>query len=64
MNKKLRYIREVLVITGIATIVTIGWQGLEMIILGEITPNKVDSVIGLILIFSLYSNYKVWIDRS
>ena len=64
MNKKLRYIRELLVITGIAAIVTIGWQGIELIILGQITPKKVDSVIGLVLTFSLYGNYKVWIDRS
>lgn len=64
MNKKLRYIRELLVITSIATIVTIAWQGVELIVLGQITPKKVDNVIGIVLTFSLYGNYKVWIDRS
>lgn len=64
MNKRCKYIQRLLITTGIATIVCIGWQVLELIIQGQIISNKVDCVIALVLTFSLYGNYKVWIDRS
>lgn len=42
----------------IGAIVIYGWQGLELLIIGKINPNKVDTIIAWILIVSLYGNVK------
>jgi hypothetical protein len=44
----------------IGTIVTLSWIGLEMIILGCVNPNNVDTVIAIILTYSLYMNLEYW----
>lgn len=55
-----KHIIEILKIVGISTIVVLGWQGLELAILGQINPNEVDSIIALILIGSLYMNLELF----
>lgn len=49
---------DFLVLIGIIILVTLFWQLLELIMIGHINPNNVDSVIGFILTYSLYLNYK------
>lgn len=53
-NKIINY----LILIGIAIGVTFLWQLIELIMIGHINPNNVDSVIGLVLTYSLYINYK------
>ncbi|MGJ0846506.1 hypothetical protein ACR77J_07450 [Tissierella praeacuta] len=53
---ELEKLNEFLKVVGIASIVTITWQLLEIVILGKIAPNKVDSIIAVILTLSLYAN--------
>lgn len=53
-----RAIEKYLIITGIACVVLLLWQALELYIDGVITPRKVDDIIGVILVFSLYKNFK------
>lgn len=55
---------ELLKMFGIAYLVTFGWQQLEIILEGQIRSNHVDSIISLILIASLYGNFKIWEDKS
>lgn len=58
-----RTIEKYLIITGIACVVLLLWQALELHIDGVITPRKVDDAIGFILVFSLYKNFKNWLER-
>ena len=37
-------------------IVTYGWQGLELLIYGEVQPRLVDDIIGTILVWSILLN--------
>lgn len=53
-----KFINESFLVIGIAVIVTLVWQGLELAMSGEIKPNKVDTVIAFILTLSLYFNLK------
>lgn len=55
------YVRMTLEYLGIIALVILIWQLLEKILFGEITPNLVDSIIGTILSYSIYKNYKNWI---
>lgn len=57
-NDSLFAISDILTITLIGFFVCYGWQLLEKLMIGEIRPNNVDTVIGLILTYSLYLNYK------
>lgn len=59
-----RLINDFLILIGIMTFVVFGWQTLEVIILGEINSNRVDTVIGVILTMSLYQNFKSWRGRN
>lgn len=52
------YLRSMLELIGIMTLVILIWQLLEKILFGEITPNLVDSIIGTVLSYSIYKNYK------
>lgn len=58
-----RVIERYLIITGIAYVVLLLWQALELNIDGVITPRKVDNIIGFILVFSLYGNFKKWLEK-
>lgn len=57
--KKLN-LNEYLKIVGIVASVTLGWQLLELIIMGEIRPDKVDIIVAGVLSMSLYHNLKFW----
>ncbi len=57
------YVRNTLEILGITVVIILVWQFLEKIILGEVTPNIVDSIVGTILAYSLYCNYKRWMGE-
>lgn len=58
-----RAIEKYLIIAGIACVVLLLWQALELYIDGVITPRKVDDIIGFILVFSLYKNFKNWLEK-
>ena len=57
-NDNIKIILDMVVFIIINTIVCLGWQRLEILLIGEIRPNNVDSIIGLILTFSLFGNYR------
>jgi purine-cytosine permease-like protein len=57
-----KYIVDGLILIGLSTIVTLGWYGLELAMIGNINPNSVDSIIALILVISLYINLLHWIE--
>ena len=48
------YIIEALKIGIIMLLITIGWQQLELYMLGKIQPSEVDTIIALILTGSIY----------
>lgn len=56
----LKSLKEILITCGIATLVTLLWQLLEIVILKEIQPDGVDTIIAFILTGSLYGNYKLF----
>lgn len=56
MDKLKIYLIETIKIFIIAIAITCFWQLLEIVMIGEIRPNKVDTVIALILTFSIYGN--------
>lgn len=58
-----KYLRLILEIIGIMALVLFIWQLMEKMLIGEVTPNIVDSIIGTILTYSLYFNYKNWIEE-
>lgn len=45
---------------GIAIVVQLVWCGLELLIEGEIMPSISDSIIGVILVISLYLNVELF----
>lgn len=49
---------EIIEVLLISVCVCLLWRVLEKLILGQVNPNSVDSIIGLILIVSLYGNLK------
>lgn len=51
-------IEEWLILIGIGSTITLIWQLLELLIDGSISPSNVDSIVGIILSFSLYFNLK------
>lgn len=52
------YFKELLLILLITLIITYGWQGLELIMYGEVQPREVDNIIASILLWSIYINIK------
>lgn len=62
MNKTLKFLlKEYLIIALIMFAVYYGWQGIELLMIGRINPNSVDTVISWILLVSLYVN--TWLVR-
>ena len=58
----LKYIiREWVELVGIATLLTLIWQGLELIFLREIRPDIVDTIISIPIILLLHYEYKKYI---
>lgn len=58
-----KIINEIIELFGIMVIVVFVWQLLEVIIEGNVNPNNVDTIIGMILTYSLYYNYKTWKNK-
>ena len=58
----LKYIiREWVELVGIATLLTLIWQGLELFFIGEVKPNMVDTIIAIPIILLLHYEYKKYI---
>lgn len=57
-DKALEYLNEYLKIFGIGAVVMLVWQVLEVVMLGEVVPSNIDSVIAIVLTFSLYLNLR------
>lgn len=62
MSKAKFYIKEYFRVVGvnlaIFTVILIVWRVLEYVIAGQVSPSIVDSIMGLILGFSVYFNYE------
>lgn len=56
-----RYIRDLVEVIGIATIITLAWQGIELLLFKETRPNMIDTVIGLCITFLLHDLYKKYL---
>lgn len=56
-------IKRYLIMLGIIYLVSLLWQTLELVIYGEVTPRRVDNIIGIILAISLYNNFKNWMEK-
>lgn len=54
------YIIEILKIMAIAMSITFLWQQAEIITVGEVMPSGIDTIVALILTFSLYRNLKAY----
>lgn len=57
-------INNCICVFGIMTIVVVAWRCLEIVMLGHINPNDVDTVVGFVLTLSLYGNFKNWIKKK
>ena len=44
--------------------VCFSWVVIELLLIGEMKPNKVDDIIALILSFSLYLNYRLLEEKK
>ena len=51
-------IREWIELVGIATLITLIWQGLELFFAREVDPNIVDTIIAIPMIMLLHYEYK------
>ena len=57
MKEKIKeWFKWLLIYFAIALVITFGWQGLELLIYGEIQHRVVDDIIGLILLLSVLLN--------
>lgn len=53
-----KLIRDWVELLGIATIIVLAWQGLELLFFKEIRPNIVDTIISFLILFLLHYEYK------
>ncbi len=53
-----------LVFSGIGFIICVLWQGLELLFEGKIVASSSDSIIAVILMWSLYGNYFSYIKDN
>ena len=53
----------ILVVIGLAGIITVVWQGLELLLYHEIQYRKVDDIIATILLISLLFNLKFVLEK-
>ena len=57
MKEKIKeWFKWLLIYFAIALVITFGWQGLELLIYGEIQHRVVDDIIGFILLWSVLLN--------
>lgn len=60
-KKELKKIKRMTIeLATIAALILLLWRGLELLLYKQIMPNTVDSIIGLILLYSLYANLQVY----
>lgn len=59
-----KILRECLAFIGIGLAVTLGWQLIEIYMIGEIVARDVDTVVALILTTSLYFNWKFYLQHN
>ena len=52
------YIKEIIKVISIFALIILGWQQLELYMLGEIKPSDVDTIVALILTTSLYMHVR------
>lgn len=57
MLKRLYTLSGILTLCGIGFVIILVWQLLEFITMGEITRSKADTIIAVILAYSLFANY-------
>ena len=55
-RKIIEWLKWYLVCVIVGVIITFGWQGLELLIYGEVQHRLVDDIIGLMLQFSVVLN--------
>lgn len=53
----------ILVVIGLASLITVIWQGLEILFYNEIQYRKVDDIISTILLISLLFNLKYAVEK-
>ncbi|AKC63181.1 hypothetical protein ACQX0N_09720 [Clostridium tepidum] len=58
-----KFTTDLLIVFGICSLVILFWQGIEIRIDGVIVQRKVDNIMATILVFSLYKNFKNWIEK-
>jgi hypothetical protein len=58
VNVKKVYYKNLLVFMLVIVMVLLTWQGLELIIYGEVQPRKVDTIMGSVLSISIFMNIK------
>lgn len=51
-------IREWIELVGIAILITLIWQGLELFFIREVKPSVIDSIIAIPMTLLLHSKYK------
>jgi len=62
-NIKIKFV-ELLILCGIMSMITVAWKILEVIEYGEITSSKIDTLIAVILAFSLYKNLNIKVKSA
>lgn len=50
----MKSIKQILMLMGIFSTVTLVWQALELIVIGQIKPNIIDTIMALILTYFIH----------
>lgn len=53
-------INKFLIMFGIFMLTLIFWRFLELLLIGKVMPDKVDTIIWVLLNISLYQNLQTW----
>ena len=53
-----KLLKDILMVAVIATVIMLLWQGLEMIEFKEVKSSLTDTIIGVLLTYSIYANIK------
>ena len=64
MNKIKKYIKIWVELGGIGFFVYALWLGLELMLEGSIVASKSDSIMAVILMYSLYFNYRNYMNEK
>ncbi|MEL5897980.1 hypothetical protein AAGC94_07865 [Clostridium sporogenes] len=63
MKKIKKFTTDLLIVFGICSLVILFCQGIETRIDGVIVQRKVNNIMTIILVISLYKNFKNWIEK-